>query len=190
MLNIRNEQTRHTLDTSSVSVKGATSSVSPINTSYPFPVRIWRMIQSYPIPLGSIALLLVSLVLWLAGLGEPAHWTLFTVVLLGGIPLLWETIRQFLHKEFSVDVIAIIAITGSLFLGEYLAGAFVVLMFSGGEAPIHRLADRYSIGFTIAALALAGLAWALSHDTVYALAVMVVAIMSGIDVAARRGSLT
>src|SRR5260370_20491597 len=67
------------------------------------------------------------------------------------------------------------------------------------KAPIHRLADRYSIGFTIAAVALAGLAWALSGDSVYALAVMVVAtpcplilatpiaIMSGIDLAARNG---
>ncbi|HEV2580201.1 MAG TPA: heavy metal translocating P-type ATPase, partial [Ktedonobacteraceae bacterium] len=253
------------------------------------------------------------------------NWLLLAVVLLGGIPLLWETLRQFARKEFSVDTIAILAIAGSLWLGEYLAGAFVVLMLSGGEAleayalrrarssltaladraprrahiwrgdelvsipaeqvevgmeivvkpgellpvdgvvtsgtssvseadltgepvpvrktsgmlvlsgsvnldgvlqiraskrsaeskyaqivrlveeaqtqkaPIHRLADRYSIGFTIAAVGMAGLAWLLSGDSVYALAVMVVAtpcplilatpiaIMSGIDLAARNG---
>jgi P-type E1-E2 ATPase len=39
-----------------------------------------------------------------------------------------------LHKEFSVDVIAILAIVGSLLLQEYLAGALIVLMLSGGEA--------------------------------------------------------
>jgi heavy metal translocating P-type ATPase len=241
---------------------------------------------------------------------------------------LWETIKRypkFFHKEFSVDVIAVLAIGGSFLLGEYLAGAFVVLMLSGGEAleayalrrarsslsalaertprsahiwrgdelisipaeqidvgmeivvkpgelipvdgvvtsgsssvseadltgepvplrktpgmlvlsgsvnldgvleihaskrsaeskyaqivrlveeaqthkaPIHRLADRYSIGFTIAAVAMAALAWVLSGDSIYALAVMVVAtpcplilatpiaIMSGIDLAARNG---
>src|SRR5215469_6766841 len=67
------------------------------------------------------------------------------------------------------------------------------------KAPIHRLADRYSIWFTLAALALACLAWALSGDSVYALAVLVVAtpcplilatpiaIMSGIDLAAHNG---
>jgi P-type E1-E2 ATPase len=67
------------------------------------------------------------------------------------------------------------------------------------KAPIHRLADRYSIWFTLVALALAGLAWALSGDSIYALAVLVVAtpcplilatpiaIMSGIDLAARNG---
>lgn len=281
--------------------------------------------QHYPIPFGSVTLLLVSLVVWLVGRGDLANWALLAVVLLGGIPLLWETVQQFLHKEFSIDVIAILAITGSLLLGQYLAGALVVLMLSGGEAleafalrrarsslsalaeraprtahiwrgeelmsipaeqveigmeivvkpgellpvdgvvtsgsssvseadltgepvpvrktpgmfvlsgsvnldgvlemraskrstdskyaqivrlveeaqaqkaPIHRLADRFSIGFTVAAVALAGLAWAVSGESVYALSVLVVAtpcplilatpiaIMSGIDLAARNG---
>ncbi|HEU0003167.1 MAG TPA: heavy metal translocating P-type ATPase [Ktedonobacteraceae bacterium] len=287
--------------------------------------RLWHTLRRYPIPVGALVLLVVSLILWLAGRGDMANWTLLAVVLLGGIPLLWETLRQFARKEFSVDVIAILAIAGSLWLGEYLAGAFVVLMLSGGEAleayalrrarssltaladraprtahiwqgdelvsipadqvevgmeivvkpgelipvdgvvtsgtssvseadltgepvpvrktsgmlvlsgsvnldgvlqvradkrsaeskyaqivrlveeaqtrkaPIHRLADRYSIGFTIAAVSMAALAWLLSGDSVYALAVMVVAtpcplilatpiaIMSGIDLAARNG---
>lgn len=72
--------------------------------------------------------------LWLAERGDSANWTLLAVVLVGGIPLLWETVQQFLHKECSVDVIAILAITGSLLLREYLAGAFIVLMLSGDEA--------------------------------------------------------
>ncbi len=67
------------------------------------------------------------------------------------------------------------------------------------KAPIHRLADRYSIVLTVVAVALAGLAWALSGQSVSALAVLVVAtpcplilatpiaIMSGIDLAARHG---
>jgi len=91
-------------------------------------------VKRYPLPLGAFALLVVSLVLWLAGWGDIANWTLLAVVLLGGIPLLWETGQQFLHKEFSVDVIALLAITGSLLLRQYLAGAFIVLMLSGGEA--------------------------------------------------------
>ena len=67
------------------------------------------------------------------------------------------------------------------------------------KAPIHRLADRYAVWFTIAAIALASLSWAISGDSVYALAVLVVAtpcplilatpiaIMSGIDLAAHNG---
>ncbi len=308
-----------------VTVEEVVTNDPPAATRQPWPGRVWRNVKRYPIPLGAFALLVVSLVLWLAGRGDVANWTLLAVVLLGGIPLLWETGQQFLHKEFSVDVIALLAITGSLLLREYLAGAFIVLMLSGGEAleayalrrarsslsalaeraprtahiwrgdelvsipaeqievgmqvvakpgelipvdgavtsgsssvseadltgepvpvrkapgmlvmsgtvnldgvleiraskrsaeskyaqivrlveeaqaqkaPIHRLADRYSIGFTITAVALAGLAWALSGDSTYALAVMVcatpcplilatpIAIMSGIDLAARNG---
>jgi cation transport ATPase len=67
------------------------------------------------------------------------------------------------------------------------------------KAPIHRLADRYAVWFTIVAIAMAGLAWAISGDSIYALAVLVVAtpcplilatpiaIMSGIDLAAKNG---
>jgi cation transport ATPase len=290
-----------------------------------WPRRIWRALRHYPIPLGALALLLVSLVLWLVGRADLANWALMVIVLMGGIPLLWDTLKHIIHREFSVDFIAILAITGSLLLNQYLAGAFIVLMLSGGEAleafalrrartslsalaeraprsahiwqgdqlitipaeavevdmvivvkpgelipvdgivtsgstsvseadltgepipvrktpgmlvlsgsvnldgvlevraskrsveskyaqivrlveeaqnqkaPIHRLADRYAVGFTIAAIALAGLSWVISKDSVFALAVMVVAtpcplilatpiaIMSGIDLAARNG---
>src|SRR5437660_10042811 len=41
------------------------------------------------------------------------------------------------------------------------------------KAPIHRLADRYSIWFTSASLALSGLAWVLSGDNLYGLALPV-----------------
>lgn len=67
------------------------------------------------------------------------------------------------------------------------------------RAPLVRLADHYSFGFTIFTFSLAGLAWLLSGDPLLAFAVMVVAtpcpliiatptaIMSGISVAAKRG---
>src|SRR5260370_5950363 len=296
-----------------------------IVTQPSWPRRIWQALRNYAIPFGSLAVLLVSLVLWLVGRAEFANWTLMVIVLMGGIPLLWDTFKHIIHWEFSVDFIAILAITGSLLLKEYLAGAFIVLMLSGGEAleafalrrartslsalaeraprtahiwqgdqllsipaesvevdmmivvkpgelipvdgivtsgsssiseadltgepisvrktpgmlvlsgsvnldgvlevraskrsteskyaqilhlveeaqnqkaPIHRLADRYAVGFTIVAVALAGLSWAISGDSVFALAVLVVAtpcplilatpiaIMSGIDLAAHNG---
>jgi len=287
--------------------------------------RIGQAIKNYPIPLGSLVLLLMSLVFWLTGNPTLANWILLVIVIIGGIPLLWDTIKHIIRREFSVDFIAILAITGSLLLQEYLAGAFIVLMLSGGEAleafalrrartslsalaeraprtahvwqndqlisipaesvdvdmvivvkpgelipvdgivisgvsnvseadltgepipvrkaapmvvlsgsvnldgvlevraskrsaeskyaqivrlveeaqaqkaPIHRLADRYAVWFTIVAIALAGVSWAVSGDSVYALAVLVVAtpcplilatpiaIMSGIDLAAHNG---
>lgn len=297
----------------------------PMQARQQWPRRLWRTVKRYPIPLGAAVLLLVSLLFWLVDRTDLANWTLLLVALSGGLPLLWETLQQFIRREFSVDVIAILAIVGSVLLKEYLAGALIVLMLSGGEAleayalrrarssltalaerapriahvwkedelvsipaetvdvgmeivvkpgelipvdgivtsgssslseadltgepipvrktpgmfvlsgsvnldgvleiraskrsseskyaqiirlveeaqaqkaPIHRLADRFSIGFTIAAVSLAALAWVVSGDSVYALAVMVVAtpcplilatpiaIMSGIDLAARNG---
>ena len=70
--------------------------------------HLWHTLRRYPIPVGALALLVVSLILWLARRGDMANWILLAVVLLGGIPLLWETLRQFARKEFSVDVIAIL----------------------------------------------------------------------------------
>lgn len=301
------------------------TSVSPVPAEQYWPGKAWQMVKRYPIPCGAIVLMTVSLVLWLTGYSSFANWTLLLVVLLGGIPLLWETLQQFLHKEFGIDVIAILAIVGSVILGQYLAGALVVLMLSGGEAleafalqrarsslsalaeraprvahiwqgdelinipaeqvevdmeivvkpgelipvdgvvtsgsasvseadltgepvpvrkapgmlvlsgsvnldsvlniraskrsadskyaqivrlvedaqtqkaPIHRLADRYSVGFTLVTVGLAGLTWFLTGDSIYALAVLVVAspcplilatpiaIISGMDLAARNG---
>jgi heavy metal translocating P-type ATPase len=95
---------------------------------------LWRVTRRYPLPVATIALLMVSLGLWLLGRGDLAEWTLATIVLAGGIPLLWDTVRQLARREFGVDVLALLAIGGSFILGQYLAGAIIVLMLSGGEA--------------------------------------------------------
>src|SRR5512135_777586 len=88
-----------------------------------WPRRVWHLVKRYPLPLGTVMLMLLSLGLWLVGYDTLANWTLLAVVLLGGIPLLWETVKQLLRKEFEIDVIAILAIAGSVALGQYLAGA-------------------------------------------------------------------
>jgi heavy metal translocating P-type ATPase len=52
----------------------------------------------------------------------------------GGVPLSWTTLRQMTQGRFHVDTIAALAIWSSVALGEYVAGALVVLMQSGGQA--------------------------------------------------------
>ena len=96
--------------------------------------RLAKAVASYPLPVGVIGLLLFSLACWLAGWQDLSQWALIAIILLGGVPLLWETVRQLARREVGVDVIAILAIGGSLILGQYLAGAIIVLMLSGGEA--------------------------------------------------------
>ena len=303
----------------------AASGARPGSTRETWPRQLWLAAKQYPLPLVALALLIVSLGLWLAGRGDLANWTLLAIIVLGAVPLVWEILKQVAHREFGVDLIALLAITGSVLLHEYLAGALIVLMLSGGtaleafalrrarkslsalaeraprkahlwqgdqfmtipaeavqmgmevvvkpgelipvdglvtngassvseadltgepvpvhktagqicyagsvnldsvlevratrrsadsqyaqivrlveqaqqhKARIHRLADRYGVWFTVLALVMAGSAWFISGDSLYALAVLVVAtpcplilatpiaIMSGIDRAARQG---
>jgi heavy metal translocating P-type ATPase len=84
--------------------------------------------------------------------GRPLfEWPLLAVLALGGIPLLFELSRQLLRREFGSDTLAGISIVTAFLLDEYLAGALVVLMLSGGEA-IEAFAVR-SASSVLAALA-------------------------------------
>jgi heavy metal translocating P-type ATPase len=56
------------------------------------------------------------------------------VLATGGVLLLFDLLMQLLRGEFGLDLLAGISIVTSAILGEYLAGALVVLMLSGGEA--------------------------------------------------------
>ncbi len=110
------------------------SGVVPGKSPPPLWQRLWGIIRGYPIPFSALVLLCISGVLWAARHTDLARWSLVAIILIGGLPLLWETLRQLWHRHFGVDVIAILAIGGSLLLGEELAGAIIVLMLSGGEA--------------------------------------------------------
>ena len=59
---------------------------------------------------------------------------LLAVFVFGGIPLVYELAKNLLRREFGSDLLAGISIITSVLLNEYLAGAIVVLMLSGGEA--------------------------------------------------------
>lgn len=52
----------------------------------------------------------------------------------GGVPLVWQLLRQAWRREFGSDLLAGISIVTAVLLGEYLAGTLVVLMLSGGQA--------------------------------------------------------
>lgn len=59
---------------------------------------------------------------------------LLLVLGLGGLPLLWDLARSALQRELRADLLAGLSIVTALLLHEYLAGALVVLMLSGGRA--------------------------------------------------------
>ena len=46
----------------------------------------------------------------------------------------WKVLRSVLRRQLGVDLIALLAIAGALALAQYLAGAVVALMLTGGQA--------------------------------------------------------
>ncbi len=63
-----------------------------------------------------------------------AQISLIIVLVLGGIPYVYQLFIKLIKGQFSSDLLAGISIVTSAILGEYLAGTIVVLMLSGGEA--------------------------------------------------------
>ncbi len=59
---------------------------------------------------------------------------LLAALLFGGVPLVFELLVKLVRREFGSDLLAGMSIVTSVFLQEYLAGALVVLMLSGGAA--------------------------------------------------------
>src|SRR5579864_4406494 len=94
-----------------------------------------HMIRRYPIPFFAILGLLVGIILQLP-LSQPNIGSLawYVTLVVGGIPIVWKTLRGMLHKQFAADVVAMLAIIAAILLDQAFAGVIVVLMQSGGEA--------------------------------------------------------
>ena len=101
-----------------------------------------RFIRSYPLP----ALVSAGLVAGLAArfvFAAPAvaDRMFFAALVVGGGPLVVQTLRGMLRGRFAADIVAMLAIVTALALGQYFAGAVIALMQSGGEAL-----ERYAKG--------------------------------------------
>ncbi len=65
---------------------------------------------------------------------EVARWVWAATTVLVLIPTVVSVFQRALRRETGVDVIAVLAIVGALVLGEYLAGAIISVMLTGGAA--------------------------------------------------------
>ena len=84
----------------------------------------------------TIGMILLHLLLrFLFGLPK-SSWEapLIAALVIGGVPLLVPLMRKLVAREFGSDHLAGISIITSVLLGEYLVGAIVILMLSGGTA--------------------------------------------------------
>lgn len=78
--------------------------------------------------------LLTGTALWFSQAHPLARMAWGATTLLALVPLTFSLGRQILRREFGVDLIALFAMVTSLLFGEYLAGAVVALMLTGGQA--------------------------------------------------------
>ena len=99
-----------------------------------------HLIERAILPMTVIGLV-AGLVLTWAGRPEAADaaWTIPAVVVAGR--LAWAIVRDLVHGEVGVDLIAILAIVGALLLGEPFAAAVIGVMLATGEAL-----ERYAQG--------------------------------------------
>src|SRR5690606_35356020 len=59
---------------------------------------------------------------------------LIAIVIIGGLPLVWEIAKDLIARTPGADLLAAIAIVTAGLLDEWLVAAIIVLMLSGGEA--------------------------------------------------------
>jgi heavy metal translocating P-type ATPase len=94
-----------------------------------------RIVRRYPLVSIALAGLVAGLVCWFPFHAPvTARHIFFVTLLLGGLPLVLQTVRGMLAGRFAADIVAALAIVTAIVFGEYFAGAVVVLMQSGGEA--------------------------------------------------------
>jgi cation transport ATPase len=90
----------------------------------------------------ALVLLAAGGVLYLADAHDTANvlWAVDTVV--GIVPACWWVIDAARHRRLGVDALAVLALVGTLVIGEYLAGAVITVMLASGRTLEARAAGR------------------------------------------------
>lgn len=81
-------------------------------------------------------------VLWFAGRHDLADIAWALAVLVALVPLSISVAHDLLNRKTGVDLIALLAMSGALGLDQYLAGAVIGLMLSGGQSLEHYASTR------------------------------------------------
>ena len=90
--------------------------------------------KHYPVPVLALIGLFIGAILQISHEEQAGKITWLVTLVGGGIPVVWQTIREMLHKHFVVDIIAMLAIIVSIILNDAFPGVIIVLMQSGGKA--------------------------------------------------------
>lgn len=105
-------------------------------TSHAFEIKNAILIaRSYPIPaLALVSLVVGSILYWGLGITILARWIWIATLVIGGIPVVVDTVKGMLKRHFASDIVAMLAILAALALNDAFPGIIIVLMQTGGKA--------------------------------------------------------
>ena len=91
-------------------------------------------LKQYPIPIIALCGLVLGGFFHLFYNPEIGHFAWLVTLVVGGAPIIWQTVKGMLHKHFASDIVAMMAILASIILNDAFPGVIIVLMQSGGKA--------------------------------------------------------
>ena len=92
---------------------------------------------------------------------------MYAVLILGGIPLVYQLCVKLFHGDFGADLLAGMSIVTAVLLNENLAGCLVILMLSGGAALEHYAIRKASSVLEALANRMPSIAHRKSADTIH-----------------------
>lgn len=97
--------------------------------------KIWTFLKNYPIPVFALFGLILGAIFRFGFFQiDVSHEIWYATLIIGGIPIIYKTLRGMFHGQFASDIVAMLGIITAVLTGQSFAGAVVVLMQSGGEA--------------------------------------------------------
>ena len=84
-------------------------------------------LKRYPIPIFAIVgLVSGSIFHWFLNQENLGHLIWLVTLIIGGIPIIFDTIRNMIHRQFAADIIAMLAIITAILSNEALPGVVII----------------------------------------------------------------
>src|SRR5262245_12650574 len=94
----------------------------------------WRSLAEPALVVLTVGALAAGGIAWLAGWHDIADWCWIAGTLVAVVPAMWWVLAALRRGRAGVDLIAVLSLVGTLLVGEYIAGALIAVMLSGGRA--------------------------------------------------------
>ncbi len=108
-----------------------------ILTIYNYPLKVSKIVlfaRRYPIPVFAVLGLLLGAIYYVSDQSVAGQWIWFSTLIIGGIPVVWGTIKGMIHRHFASDIVAMLAIIAAILTNEASPGVVIVIMQTGGKA--------------------------------------------------------